>query len=124
MSQSTLKDEFIAKLKTGWVLTNKCKKCGNLQLATTVFCGKCSSREMETTEVEGKGRVVTYTIQNVPPEEYEKYAPYAFVVVQLDAGFRVSGFMQGIASPKDLPLNAKVKITGYDERGMLLEKAE
>lgn len=120
----TLRDEIIAKLKEGKVLANKCRKCNNLQLVTTVFCENCNSKDLEAVELEGTGKVLTFTIQNVPPEEYEKYASYAWVVVQLDAGLKISGFMPGIASSKDLALNSKVKIVGYDERGILLEKVE
>ena len=116
------REEFVTKVKDGKVLAHKCKKCGNMQLATIVFCDKCYSHDFEVVEVEGKGKVVTYTIQNVAPVEYEKYAPYAWVVVRLDAGFNVSGFLQSVSSPKDLPINSRIKIVGYDERGMLLEK--
>jgi len=115
------REEFVAKAKDGKVLAYKCKKCNNLQLATIVFCSKCQSQDFEVVEVEGKGRVATYTIQNVAPVEYEKYAPYAWVVVRLDAGFNVSGFLPGISSPGDVPINARVRIVGHDEKGILLE---
>jgi len=116
------REEFVSKVKDCKVLAHKCKKCGNMQLVTIVFCSKCYSHDFEVVEVEGKGKVVTYTIQNVAPVEYEKYAPYAWAVVRLDAGFNISGFLPGIASPKDLPINARIKIVGHDERGMLLER--
>jgi uncharacterized OB-fold protein len=115
------REEFVAKAKEGKILAHKCKKCGNLQLSTIVFCGKCYSQEFEVVEVEGKGKVATYTIQNVAPQEYEKYAPYAWVVVRLDAGFNVSGFLPNINSPTNLPINARIKVVGYDEKGILLE---
>ncbi|WP_320416667.1 hypothetical protein [Candidatus Nitrosotenuis chungbukensis] len=35
---------------------------------------------------------------------------------------RISGFLGGIASPSNLPIGSKVKIVGYDDRGILLEK--
>jgi len=116
------REEFVKKVKDGKILAYKCKKCGHMQLATIVFCSECYSHDFEEVEVEGRGKIVTYTIQNVAPVEYEKYAPYAWVVVRLDAGFNISGFLAGIGSPKDLPINARVKIVGYDERGMLIEK--
>lgn len=115
------REQFVAKVKDGKVLAYKCKKCGNLQLATVVFCAKCYSQDFEVVEVEGKGKVVTYTIQNVAPQEYEKYGLYAWVVVRLDAGFNISGFLPNVDSPKNLPINARIKIAGYDEKGILLE---
>ncbi|MEM2759302.1 MAG: OB-fold domain-containing protein [Nitrososphaerales archaeon] len=114
------REQFLTVLKNGKVLAYKCKKCGNLQLATTIYCIKCNSQDLESVQVDGKGKVATYTIQNVAPEEYEKYKPYAWVVMKLDAGFNISGFLPGIDSPKNLPINARVKIVGYDERGIIL----
>ncbi len=116
------REEFVAKVKDGKVLAYKCKKCAHMQLATIVFCSKCFSHDFEVVEVDGRGKVVTYTIQKVAPAEYEKYAPYAWVVVRLDAGFNISGFLPSVGSPKDLPINSGVKIVGYDERGILLQR--
>lgn len=116
------REQFVTTVKNGKVLAYKCKKCGSMQLATTVFCSKCSSHDLEVVEVEGKGKIVTYAIQNVAPLEYEKYAPYAWAVVRLDSGFNISGFLPGVDSPKNLPINARVKIVDYDERGILLER--
>ncbi len=114
------REQFVAVLKNGKVLAYKCKKCGNLQLATTIFCSKCSSQDLVPTVVECKCNVIKFPIQDVAPAEYEKYKPYAWVVVKLDTGFNISGFLSGIDSPKNLPINARVKIVGYDERGIIL----
>jgi len=73
--------------------------------------------------IEGKGTVVTYTIITIPPEGWEKYIPYAWIVMKLDdADLRISGFMEKIASSADLPIGTKTKISGYDERGLIIEK--
>lgn len=116
------REQFVKSIKDGKVPAYKCSRCGNLQLASTVFCSKCSSKNLEMAEVGGEGRIVTYTIQNVAPEEYQKYAPYAWAVVKLDAGFNISGLLPGVQSPADLPLNTKVKVMGYDERGLILAR--
>lgn len=73
--------------------------------------------------MDGKGTIATYTIITVPPEGFEKYTPYAWVVMNLEnSELRISGFMEGIKSPADLPLGTKVKIVGYDERGIIIAK--
>jgi len=75
------------------------------------------------TVIDGKGYIVTYTIITVPPDGYEEYVPYAWVVMKLDESeLRISGFMAGIKSPVDLPLGIKAKIIGYDQRGIIIEK--
>jgi hypothetical protein len=117
------KEEFISNAKSGKILARKCTKCGFLHLATTYFCQNCGNRGFENALIDGKGSVVTYTIITVPPAGYEKYTPYAWVVIKLNGvDLRVSGFMQNIKSPSDLPLGTKTKVSGYDERGILLEK--
>ena len=35
---------------------------------------------------------------------------------------RISGFLPNIAKPEDLPIGTKVKISGFDDRGIILEK--
>ena len=117
------KEEFANTARQGKVLARKCTKCGHLHLVTTYFCQNCGNKGFENVTFDGTGNVVTYTIITVPPDGYEKYVPYAWVVMKLDnADLRISGFMGGIRSPADLPIGAKVKITGYEERGIIIEK--
>ena len=117
------KIEFVEQAKAGKVLARKCSKCGELHLATVYFCQKCGSKEFENAILEGKGTIATYTIITVPPAGFEKYTPYAWVVLKLDNSvLRVSGFMAGISNPADLPVGTRAKITGFDDRGIIIEK--
>ena len=119
----SIKEQLIQKAKEGKVLAHKCTKCGHLHLSTVYFCQKCGSKGFEDAVLEGTGTIATYTIITVPPAGFEKYTPYAFVVVLLDnTQLRISGFMAGIATPADLPVGTKVKITGFDERGIIVQK--
>lgn len=117
------KQEFVEQAKAGKVLARKCTKCGELHLATVYFCQKCGAKTFENAILEGQGTVATYTIITVPPAGFEKYAPYAWVVLKLnDSVLRVSGFMANIKTPADLPVGIKAKIVGFDERGILIQK--
>jgi uncharacterized OB-fold protein len=117
------KEEFANNAKLGKVLTRKCTKCGHLHLVTTYYCQNCGNKGFVNTLIDGKGYIVTYTIITVPPDGYEEYVPYAWVVMKLDESeLRISGFMAGIKSPVDLPLGIKAKIIGYDQRGIIIEK--
>ena len=116
------KREFARLAGEGKVLARKCRRCGRLDLATLYFCRGCGCGEFDDAVVEGRGRVATYTIITVPPEGFEEYTPYAWVVLALDGcGLRVSGFMGGIASPSDLPVGTPARISGYDKRGVVME---
>ena len=117
------KKEFIDNAKEGKILTIKCNSCGELHLSTLYFCQKCGKKDFENVILEGKGTIATYTIITVPPAGFDKYTPYAWVVLKLDdANLRVSGFMADIATPDELPVGAKAKVVGFDERGIIIEK--
>ena len=119
----SVKEQLIENAKQGKVLAHKCTSCGHLHLSTVYYCQKCGSKGFEDAILEGTGSIATYTIITVPPAGFEKYTPYAFVVLQLDnTDLRISGFMAGIATPADLPVGTRAKITGFDERGILVEK--
>jgi len=122
------KPEFIEAAKTGNVLARKCIKSNELQLATIYICNKCGSKEFEDSILKGTGKVVTYTIMTVPPAGFEDYTPYAWVVMELDdtselmSPIRISGFLANIQKPDDLPIGTVVKVVGFDERGIVLER--
>jgi len=116
------KSEFIDAAIAGNILARKCRKCGELHLATVYFCKKCGSKEFEDSILKGTGKVVTYTIMTVPPAGFEDYTPYAWVVMELDdSGIRVSGFLPNIEKPEDLPIGTTVKVDGFGECGLILK---
>jgi uncharacterized OB-fold protein len=125
MSQEGTREKFIEAANRKKILAHKCTKCGHLMLETVLYCEKCSASKFEHAELEGSGTVVTYTIQAVAPEGFEDAGAYAWVVFNVDnAQLRASGFLPGVKEPKDLPVGAKVKVTGFDPKhGLMLQKA-
>ena len=123
------KPEFIDAAKAGNILARKCIKCGELHLATVYFCKKCGSKGFSNFTIKGAGKVVTYTIMTVPPAGFEDLVPYAWVVMELDDTsesinpIRISGFLaDAVEKPEDLLIGAAVKVIGFDDRGIILEK--
>ncbi len=118
------REKFIQSASKGKVLLNKCTNCGHLMLETLYFCENCFGNKFEDVELDGIGRTVTYTIQSVAPAGFEDMESYAWVVFEVDnAQVRVSGFLPGVKSAKDLPIGAKVKVSGFDSKhGLSLQK--
>src|ERR687893_1108998 len=111
------REKFIASAKKNKILANKCSHCGHTMLETVNYCEKCFGSKFEAIELEGIGKVVTYTIQAVAPEGFEDANSYAWVIFKLDDGdINVSGFLPGISSPSDLPLGSKIKVIDFHEK--------
>ncbi|MDI1494959.1 MAG: nucleotide-binding protein [Cenarchaeum symbiont of Oopsacas minuta] len=117
------KEKFINAAKSGKILVEKCTKCSHRHLATVYFCQKCGGSDFVDDLLKGSGKVVTYTIITVPPSGFEKYVPYAWVVMKLDdSDLRISGFMTGIKTPSDLPIGTESRVIGFDDHGILIER--
>ena len=122
--QESPREKFIMAARRKKILAKKCSVCKHLMLATEYCCEKCSSREYETLELEGTGKVLTYTIQAVAPEGFEDAGSYAWVVFSVDdTDLRVSGFLPGVISPSTLPIGSRVMVSDYHPtHGLLLQK--
>jgi len=63
----------------GW----RCKKCGKIFYTPRKRC-ECGSREIEEIPLPREGKIITRTIVRNPPAGYEKYAPYAIAIIELE----------------------------------------
>jgi uncharacterized OB-fold protein len=119
----TLKGQRDA-MRDGKILGYACAKCGHRQITPMVRCGKCGESKINTAAFATTGKVVTYTIQQVASEQFLNEVPFAWVIVELDAGGpRVSGWVPFVARPADLPMGQKVKFSSTYKPGMMFEKA-
>jgi uncharacterized OB-fold protein len=119
------REKFAISANRGKIITNKCLRCGHIMVGTIYYCEKCHGSDLESIELEGTGKVVTYTIQAVAPEGFNDIGkPYAWVVFKIDnTTLKVSGILVGIKSPADLPLGSKVKVERFDVKyGLELQK--
>jgi len=109
-------------LRDGKVVGFHCAKCKVDRLSPMARCPKCGSPDITRREFSKTGRVVSYTIQSVASEQFLNETPFAFALVQLDDGPRVSGWIPWIAKAKDLPMGQAVEYVPSYKPGMMFEK--
>jgi uncharacterized OB-fold protein len=109
-------------LREGKVVGFHCEKCKHDRFSPMLACSKCGSNKVIRREFSKTGKVVTYTIQSVASEQFLNETPFAFAIIQLDDGPRVSGWIPWIAKAADLPLDQKVEYTPSYKPGMMFEK--
>lgn len=64
----------------------KCRGCGLVCFPPRVICPRCGSREFDKAKLAGSGKLLTYTIIRVAPQQFEDQAPYAVGIAELDDG--------------------------------------
>ena len=90
-------EQFYKNVLQGKLLAGKCKKCGKVHLPPRPLCDECFSNEFEWKEIPQKGKLLTYTIIQVAPAQFQSMAPYAVGIVQLEDGVRIPGMIRGVA---------------------------
>jgi uncharacterized OB-fold protein len=77
-------------------------------------CPRCGNLAREEKDLGDRGKVAAFTILTVPAEEFLNDAPYAYVVVELDGGGRVTGWMPTVRAESDLAIGDRVRfVSGY-----------
>jgi uncharacterized OB-fold protein len=72
------------------LLGGRCSACGALQFPRREVCPACQHEAVEPLTLATTGAVFTYTVVRAAPPGYLGETPYAFGVVALDDGLRVT----------------------------------
>jgi len=89
-------EQFYKFLSQGKLMAGKCVKCGKIHLPPRPLCANCYSKLFEWMQVKGKGKLVTYTVINVAPPQFQTLAPYAVGIVEFENSLRIPGMIQGV----------------------------
>ena len=114
--------EFQEGIREGKIVGYKCKDCGHKQIDIIDFCPNCHGPNLEKAEFASAGKVITYTIQQVAPEQFMNEVPYAWAIVGLDDGPKVTGWIPFISKSSDLPIGQRVRFKKSYLPGIVFEK--
>ena len=57
------------------------------------MCTNCLSVNLEWVELEGSGKLLTFTVIHVAPEQFQSMVPYAVGIVEFENGARLPGII-------------------------------
>ena len=108
-------DEFVKGYEEGGKLRGlRCANCGLITATWGLACSRCGRYPLDETELSTRGTVAAFTILTVPGDEFLNDAPYAYVVVDLDGGGRVTGWMPSVRAENELAIGDRVHfVTSY-----------
>ena len=89
-------EQFYKFLMQGKLMAGKCQKCGKIHLPPRPLCDNCYGTEFQWLQVSGKGKLVTYTVIHVAPQQFQNLTPYAIGIVELENGLKIPGTIQSV----------------------------
>jgi uncharacterized OB-fold protein len=92
-------EQFYKFMAQGKLMAGICQKCKKVHLPPRPYCDNCGSQQFSWVNISGKGKLVTYTVINVAPAQFQNLTPYAVGIVELAGGLRIPGMIQAV--PQD-----------------------
>jgi uncharacterized OB-fold protein len=106
----TKAEEFVAYLKEGRIMTTRCKKCKRITFPPKMDCITCGQSEMDWIEIEGPGKLNTFTTVMYGPAGFEKETPYTLAVVQFPMGIRIFGQIDKRIPTHEIKVGMKLRV--------------
>lgn len=87
----------------------KCDGCGKIYFPPRLVCSDCQSRDFHAVKLQEKGKVLTYTVIHVAPEQFATQTPYIIAIVELNDGVKITSQVVDCAVD-DVKIGDKVKV--------------
>jgi len=91
------------------LMAAKCNECGTVLLPPKPMCTKCLSTNLKWIELDGAGKLLSYTIIYIAPEQFQSITPYTVGIVELQNGLRLPGMIHGV-DPEEIRVGMNLKI--------------
>jgi uncharacterized OB-fold protein len=102
-------EQFYKFLAQGKLMAGKCQHCGKIHLPPRPLCDNCYHQQFTWVTVPSKGKLVTYTVIHVAPQQFQDMAPYAVGIIQLKNGLKLPGMIAD-ATPEQLRIGMELTI--------------
>lgn len=89
-------EQFYKFLQKQKLMAGRCLKCGKIHLPPRPLCDNCLSQEFEWIPISGKGKLLTYTVIHIAPQQFQNLTPYIVGIVQLGNCLKIPGIVQGV----------------------------
>jgi uncharacterized OB-fold protein len=107
-SSTSRVNDFIDKLEEGKVSGTQCVECGVKYFPPRADCFKCFSDNMGWFDVDGTGKLITYSKLEYAPVGFENDLPYCIAVVDFGE-YRVFGRISNNVKDDDIQAGMDLK---------------
>ena len=100
---------FYTFLNQKKLMAVKCNDCKKIILPPKPICTNCLSTNLKWIRIKTTGKLLSYTIIHVAPEEFQSMVPYPVGILEFDYGLRLPGIIDGVPE-NELKVGMKLKI--------------
>ncbi|HDN18254.1 MAG TPA: Zn-ribbon domain-containing OB-fold protein, partial [Candidatus Bathyarchaeota archaeon] len=73
------------------LIGKKCLTCGKVYFPPRTICPNCRRKgKLTDYKLKGEGKILTFTVIHVAPEDFKRQAPYIMAIVKLDEGPKIT----------------------------------
>jgi uncharacterized OB-fold protein len=101
--------KFWDGLKEGKIYATRCENCRKLHFPPVADCGDCGSSNMKWVELDGEGKIVTFTQVVVKPASFSEEPAYIVAIARLTEGVKVLAWLTGVER-ENVKVGLKVRL--------------
>lgn len=87
----------------------KCNQCGYIAFPPRLICPECKSKEFSMITLKPEGKILTYTIIQIPADQFATQAPFAVGIIETTDGARLTAQIVD-CKPEEVKIGGKVKL--------------
>ena len=112
MSEKPTVEEYLKNIEERMFRAYRCVDCGMVIAPPSGTCYGCGSSKMDWADVSGNGKLISFTVIHVAPDEFSEEAPYYVAIVDLEEGTRISARLLGFdpLKPEEVKLGIPLKL--------------
>jgi uncharacterized OB-fold protein len=93
-------EQFYKFIEEKKLMAVRCRQCGSTFLPPRPMCTNCFSKDLSWVQLKTKGKLVTYTVIYVAPEQFQPMSPYAYGIIEVENRLRLPGIIRGLEHEK------------------------
>ena len=105
---TTKVNDFIDHLEQGKVMGTRCKDCGMMFFPPRADCYKCLASNMEWFQVQGRGKLVSFSKLEYAPQGFGDDLPYAIALVDY-GDYKVFGRIAGTVPEDEIQVGMEME---------------
>lgn len=112
MSEQPTLEAYKKNIQEGKFKAFRCTKCKAVIAPPLGMCYNCGNTKMEWTTVSGKGKLVSFTVIYVAPDEFAAEVPYIVGIVELEEKARLTARLIGFDpnKPESIKVGTPLKL--------------